>query len=281
MPTYLKYLTVFRQQEGYGWTEVHYGLDSSGTPDLRNALDVFTANIAAKRALFLGEDCAIVGYRVSYPRTNVTASYGLQEFIPGQVGKHGSAPSLSLAVAMKDTSWTRTKIIHVRGFWDDVEIDGVYQPGLEVPPTFALRLAQWKDSLIQGGYGWLSKDATLSSKGVTLNYVVSVDGIVTFTLASPGMPAGTVGTQQQVRFSRLNRSNSVLNRSILCQVVNATTLVSVAPHAATAIVSTGRFNYRGTSFIPYARLGSVSLGERRMGKPLNRYPGRAAVRPTA
>lgn len=280
MPTNLKFLTIFSESAGYGFTEVHYRVVSSDNPDLRTQLNGFLDNIAAKRALFLGQDSAIVGVRVSYPRGGITASFGLKRFLPGEQTQTGSAPALSLAVAMKDSTFTRQKIIHVRSFWDIVEINGVYQPGLDPTGQFALRLAQWKDSLITGEYGWLSKDPALSSAGPVTNYVVGPDNLVTFTLGAPGMPLASIGTQQQVRFSRLNQSKSVLNKSILCMVLSQTSLLTVAPHAAGGITSTGRFNFRGTSFVGYWNLGSVSLGERRMGKPLDRSPGRRSVQPT-
>jgi len=281
MPTTLKFLTVFSESAGYGWTETHNRLDSSDNPNMETQLNNFITNIGQNRALFLGEDSAIVGFRVSYPRNNVNASFGLQRYIPGVVGKTGAAPSLSLAVAMKDITFTRQKIIHVRGFWDEVEVNGVYQPGLEPLGQFNLRLAQWKDQLIIGGYGWNSKDAALSAVGTMNSYIVGPTGIVSFTLGGTGLPLGAVGTQQQVRFSRINRSDSVLNKSILCNVITRTLLQSVTPHAAVEMSSSGRYNFRGTSFVSYNNLGSITLGERRMGKPLNRSPGRSKARPTA
>jgi hypothetical protein len=281
MSTPLKFITTFSQERGYGWTETHYRLSSSDTPNMRDQLETFIANIAAKRALFLGGDCFVEGVRVSYPRGNTVAAFSLASRIQGDIGFFGTAPSVSLAVQMKDSTYTKSKTVHIRGFWDTVENSGVYTPAAPDGPAFALRLAQWKDALILGGYGWLSKDATISAKGVATGYVVGMDGHVTFTLAGPGLPIGAVGTQQQVRFSKFNNGSSVLNNSILCNVVTQTSLTSVTQHAAVPQTSQGKYNFRGTSFISYFFMGNVVLGERRMGKPLNRYPGRSRARKTA
>lgn len=281
MASLLKFITAFRGGEGYGWSEVHYKLTSSDNPALGTQLDNFELLVAAARQEMLGEDCAIVGLRVSYPRAGAVASLGRRQFLPGPAGHTGSAAALSLAINFIDTTFTKSKVVHLRGFWDSLEENESYHPELPANVGWEPRLVAWKNALITGGYGWPSKDPALSAKGTVTNYTVTADGIVTFTLGGAGMPAATVGTLQQIRFSKLNRSNSVLNRSILCAVTNANTVVSVAPHAAVAFESQGRFNFRGVSFVGYNQTGSISVGERRMGRPLNRYPGRAKARPTA
>lgn len=280
MPRVLKFLQMFNSTSGYGWSEVHYRLSGSDNPDLKVQLDTFLLNVGLPRAQMLGEDCYGVGMRVSYKRDLVIASKPNREFLPGQVGQPGAAPSASLAVNMADSTNTRSKIIHLRGFWDSVEENERYVPARPEAAGWIDRFNAWKQALIAGQYGWLAKTAADSAKGKALSYVVANNGIVTFTLEGPGMPEAVVGTQQQVRFSKFNKSNSLLNKTILVNVDTRTSLTSVNPHAAQIMTSSGRYNFRGTGFVPYNDVSSVVLGERRMGKPLNRSPGRSKARPT-
>ena len=106
-----------------------------------------------------------------------------------------------------------------------------------------------------------------------------VDQIVTFTLdPTTPMPALAAGTKVFVSFSKFHNSRSILNGLLQVVYIDATTLKTVKPVGASPVSSTGRFNYQATSFVGYAGSDSISLGERRMGKPLNRRPGRSRAR---
>lgn len=271
----LKYVTIFDSTEGYGWTEIHYKPAGVLTPPLDQALNLFVAAVSAPRSVLLGENCSIVGARVSYKVTNGTASYGLRSKIAGTAGQGSSAPALSLAVVFKNTDFTKSSITHLRGFWDGVEFDETYRPDLA--PGWQDAFVAWKNALVQGGFGWLSKDPTLSSSGPVTGYTVAASQRVTFTTTTP-MPAATWGTRQEVRFSGFHNRRSILNRQLLVDVAaDGLTMTTVNPVGASATSSTGKYNYRGTAFQAYASTASISLGERRMGKALNRYPGRRAA----
>jgi hypothetical protein len=275
MPPVIKFITQFRGGEGYGWSEVHWKLASGENPNLRTQIDTYMANVAPLRAEMLGEDCAMVGVVASYPRPEGIASYGRRDYLTGHVGETGSAPALSIAVQFHDSTNTKHKITHLRGFWDDVEFNESYHPENAAAAGWVERLTQWKVSLTDGGYGWLTKDLINSARGPVNTYTENPNGTVTFTLAAPGMPAPTVGTLQQVRFSKINASKSTLNRQLIVSVDTALSLTTTDPIATGPFISKGRFNYRALTFTAYNDTGSISLGERRMGKPLNRRPGRA------
>jgi len=273
----LRYITMFQGKEGYGWSEVHCQVAAAAAPPLDGLLNGFLNIVCPARAAMLGEDCSIVGARVSYRHPKGIRSFALRKKIDGVDGVSGSAPALSLAVNFANQTFDRTKIVHVRGFFDSVEFEESYRPDLG--GDWEARLIAWKQTLIQGNFGWLSVDDTLSSNGDVSGYVVGADHRVTFTLAAPGINVAFVGTRQQVRFSRFGNGKSILNRSILVDVTSTTECVSVKKIGADPVSSTGHFNHRATSFAKYFETASISLGERRMGKPLNRLPGRSAVRP--
>lgn len=279
MATLLKFITKFKGTEGYGWTEVHYKLSTSDNPALNVQLSNFNTNVCPARAALLGRGCAIVGTRVSYPREGAIASYPLRFFVPGDGDQDSAAPALSLAILFNDSTYTKSKVLHLRGFWDAVEEDESYHPELPGAAGWTDRLVAWKQALIEGGYGWPSKVPAQSAKGVDVTYVSDADHRITFTLKAPGMPAGTIGTIQQVRFSKFNNANSILNRQLLVFVTDATHVTTVRQVGAGPMQSKGRFNYRSPGFVGYANTGSISLGERRMGAPLDRSPGRSKAKP--
>lgn len=272
----LKFLTIFEGNEGYGWQEVHYKQATAANPQLDVQLNNFILGVGAARSAMLAADAAIVGFRVSYPSPPSVSSYGLRQKIQGTAATPGSAPALSIAVQWKNATFTKSKIVHIRGFPDAIEADESYHP--ELLPGWDDRLQAWKNALTQGGYGWLSKDPAISAQGDVSGYVVGTDHRVTFTLAAPGIPVQWVGTRQQIRFSRFGNGKSILNRSLLCDIVSTTEAVTVKKVGADPTSSTGHYNFRATSIVGYSNTGSISLGERRMGRPLNRYPGRAPAK---
>lgn len=267
----LKFVTIFELDLGYGWSEIHYKQASSDNPNLSVALDNFVSGVATPRAGLLGESSKILGVRVSYPRQGAIASLPRALQLAGSLNQPSSNAATSLAIGFTDGSFTKSKIVHLRGFWDSVEANGGYQPELGV--TWQSRLDAWKAALFSG-YGWLSKSPGLSAAGPVTGYVQATTGIVTFTLGGAGLDPSLVGTRQQVRFSKFHASKSPLNRSLLVTVATATSLVTVQPIGCDPTTSTGHYNFRATSFVGYNAVSGITVGERRMGRPLGRYPGR-------
>lgn len=278
MPTVLKMVMMFRGGEGYGWSEVHYRLSSSDSPDLKAQLNNFLGNVAPYRQQMLGEDCAIVGARVSYPRAGAIASFGLRQYLAGPAGHSGSAAQLSLAVNFKDSTYTKSKICHIRGFWDAVEYDESYHPEADAATGWQGALEGWKAVLIAGEYGWPAKDPATSAKGQVDTYVALPGGQVKLTLSNVVGTLPALNSVFQMSFSKINKSESVLNDSFLVERTGALEVTTVQQIGVGPFASKGRFNYRGVQFVRYFDTGSISVGERRMGKPLNRTPGRSRAR---
>lgn len=270
----VKCIIKFRDGEGHGWSEVHFRDPGTETPDLKVQLDTLQNDICPKRRLLLGGDCAIIGLRASYPRDNLVASQGRKTFLTGQSGEVSSSPSNSLAIPCFDSTRTRHKTIHLRGFWDSVESSDAYHPEGGAANGWTDKLNAYTDALKVKSYGWMSKDTGLSSRGKVTGYVSSNEDIVTFTVVKEVGAVLVGGRQMPVSFSRLNKSASVLNGSILCDIVDAVTIRTVHPVAAGSFVSAGRFNLRQTSFVALNGCEVPSLGERRMGDPLDHSPGR-------
>lgn len=279
MPTAVKCLFMFRDDSGNGWTETHYWNSQSDNPELPGRLSVITDVIAPLRAQLLSTDCVLIGTRVSYRRTGAVAALSKKVFMRGTPDQPGVSSDLSLACQFIDASYTKSKITHLRGFWDAVEQNGEYHPEAPAAAGWQDRLAAWKNALRVGGFGWLSKDATTSRTGVVSGYTSNDDLRISFTFQPPGLTGLTPGSLVQIRFSRLNGGSSVLNRTVLVNVTSATTAVSVNPIAAGPSTGPGRFNFRSVSFSAYTDLQNISLGRRAQGKPLGRSRGRAPVRP--
>lgn len=278
MPTNVKCVIQFNSNVGYGWSETHYFNSSSENPDLQVRINDLINVVGPARAALLGESCNIVGFRVSYPREGEIASRANRFFIPGDPSQKGASPSVSLAVNFVDSTNTKKKITHLRGFWDSVEYDESYHPENPEGAGWNDRFIAWKSTLI-GRYGWLTKSAAASVKGKVTDYLVNDDELVQFTVARVSGAAMPIGSTVTVKFAKLNQSKSVLNRALLCTVTSATTIVTNAPIAAGAFTCEGIFSIRQVVFVGYNETGSISLGERRMGRPLNLYPGRSKAHP--
>lgn len=278
MPTNVKCVIMFNSDVGYGWSETHYFGSSSDNPDLGLRINDLITVVGPARAALLGEKCNVVGFRCSYPRAGEIASRSARFFIPGDQAQKGASPSESLAINFIDTTQTKKKIVHMRGFWDAVEYDESYHPEGPDAAGWTDRFIAWKATMVGRNYGWLTINAALSSKGDVTGYTSGVDGKVTLNVtktAGANLPVGEVVT---MKFAKINNSKSVLNRTLLCRVLALGTVETVAPIAALDFTAEGVYTYRKTVFVGYNETGSISIGERRMGAPLDRYPGRAKAR---
>lgn len=274
MPTNVKCVAIFKDSSGTGWSEVHYWQSSSDNPELGVRLANFVDQVCVSRSLLLSADCSVIGARVSYPRPGAVASLSKSFFFQGNLDLSGVSPAVSLAAKFTDVTNTRHKVTHLRGFWDAVEINGEYHPEGGAAFGWEGKLAQWKNALIAGGYGWLSKAQAASATGEVSGYEANDDGHIVFTLAGPGMPIATVGTIQTVRFSRLNGGRSTLNEQTSVQVLSPLSLRTVDQIAAGPSTGPGRFNYRATAFVGYSNLYDMKLGRRQQGRPFGQLPGR-------
>lgn len=276
----VKHVIIFADSSGHGWTETHYKAGGV-SPDLGAHLTLLKDTICPARAALLGEDCAIVGIRVSYPRSKAVASQSDEPYYTGMPGVASADENLSLAIKFRDATSTRKKILHLRGFPDDVEHNGDYhpEPG-NVLFNWQTRLDAYKTVLIQSAMGWLSKDPDTSAKGDVTNYVTNANGTITFTVGNAALPAAVWNKNVSIRFSGLNNRRSTLNRTLIGRVnEDGTTATTIYRVAAFTFQSEGRYNFRATDFTLYAAMFTPKVGRRPQGKPLGKSPGRAAARP--
>lgn len=279
MPTPVKFVAFFRFNEGYGWSEIHYRLSASDNPDLNAQLENFRSQILPLRATLLGRQAAVIGLRASYQRAGAVASLPGTIFIAGDSVQNCEDEETSLAVTWTDGTFTRQKITHLRGFWDSVIDAGFYNPTAPGSEGWGERFDAYKTALRTQQYGWLSADAAASRSGKVEGYASGVDQRITFTLGAPGLTGPANGSLLEVRFSRLNAGQSVLNRALLVEKLTDTTLRTVAPIAAGPFTGQGRFRYRATAFVSYNNVSRTVVGSRRMGKVFTARAGRLPARP--
>lgn len=275
-PTPIKALFMFSDRSGTGWTESHYRLSDSSQPDLAAQLSNAVNNVAQQRRLILGENCYIHTVRVSYPQEGAIASLSTSVFLDGAAGQADVSPALSLAVKFVNGTKNRKKICHVRGFWDSVETNGEYHP--EGGPGFEERLNDWKAALISQQYGWLGQDPATTGKGRVTNYATNPDGTITFTLLPYTVALPPVNTVTSIKFSRINKSKSVLNDQFQVVVVDGNHVRTIDPVAAGPFFASGTYTIRALSFLQYAQVYSIKLGRRQQGRPIGLLPGRGPVR---
>jgi hypothetical protein len=284
----VKCVLIFRSNEGYGWTETHWWGTSADTPNLDQRIQVMDANLCPARRNMLGEDCAIVGLRASYKTPNGIASKNAAPYYPGIPGAASASQNDSLAQLMYGNTNTRKKIIHFRGFWDLLVSDEHYAPNTPEGSSWVIYLNTYLNQLIAGAFGWEGKNPATSVYGWVNNYVTNTNGTVTFTVSALGNnPLPFTNQPVSVRFSKINKSNSVLNRTITCLIdapvapaTVPTQITTLYPISAGPFTSFGRFYLNMGNFIQYTNYAvNPQLGERRMGKVIGIYPGRGRRRP--
>lgn len=258
---------------------MHYWNTTADAPQLNDRLTNMVNSVGSARALLLGRDTALVGVRASYRRPGAIASLSKRIYMTGAADQPGVNEALSLACKWNDASFTRQKVTHLRGFWDSVEKDGNYTPTVPEAADWEDRFDLWKATLITGNWGWLTRNPATSAVGIVNSYTQAVDGIITFTLAPPGVPPGLIGTPITIKFSKLNNSKSPLNTQLTVIPTNATTLVTTQQIAAGPFFTKGKWSYRDTIFTAYNNVYSVSTGRRAQGRPFDRLPGRRSARP--
>lgn len=273
----LQYLMIFADNDGWGWTEKHFLQAGSESPNLGIQLGNFVTGVVPLRAALLAKDQAVVGARVSYPGPNAIRSLGNRYAYPGNVVWDSLPIEASLALQLQNANGDAKKIVHMRGLPTVISVEGEYFEDA----TFKSRLDAYVAALREG-YGWPTKDPVNSVSGDVTLYLVDDDTKVTFTVdPTEGDFTDLVGEQIFVRFSRLNNGKSALNKTLLVEVTNPTTLKTVQQVAAAPFLASGHFNYRATTFVRYNQQGSKSIGRRAPGKPLNRQPGRSKAKPLA
>lgn len=279
--TIVKFTMFFESDAAYGWSESHFLQVGSANPNLSVQLQNFVTQIATPRAACLGHDSRIEFCRASYVRNGAIASLPQGTLLPGEPSVTGSDSASSLAVLMFNATNNSKKVIHMRGYWDGAVEDEVFNNTTPVGAAWFSRFLTFKAALVANSYGWPSKDPALSVKGGGVTYTENPDGTVLFTFpaAGPTIPDPGGNGTLEIRFSGFNNRNSILNRQILCKWDNPLQVTSVRQIGAGPIQNAGKFNYRVATFNTYSDFAKITAGERRMGRPSGRYPGRHRVTP--
>lgn len=275
MPT-VKIVTRFRDTSGHSFTETHYKAGGA-SPDLKAILDAWISGILPLRRELIGRDVVITGARASYPRFNDIASRPAKFFLTNTVDTTSASEAISLAVLMSDVTSTKKKVIHLRGFWDIVEENGEYHPEFGAALGWETKFNAWKDALISAQYGWATKSSG-SARGDVTNYVIGSDKNITFTLVPAAGSADLPTTKPiSIRFGRLSKGRGGLNRALVVNATDNTSVKTVAPIAAFPFGTQGIYNFRATDFVLYNNLVQVSAGKRSQGLNSDLFRGRQSA----
>lgn len=276
----------FRDDDGHGWSEQH---DIDGgvtittlTPFLLN----FDGLMKSTRRPMLAGDGYYIGCRAAYKTDDgrIAASNLLAEVpvvgtktVAGQeVWMNESSDAIK--VRLQNAASTANSDIYLRGVWDAVMVGGQVFFGGDQGTAFKRLLTAYVDALRQGAYGWMGVNPNLTPRGKVTSYEQTAEGTIRFTVAATnGKPMPANGSKVQVKFSRINGSASILNRTIVCVVESPTSLLSVPIIGATAFETEGTFSIPVKGFIPYDHFSYVKLGTRKTGRPFGVQRGRLSA----
>jgi len=278
----------FRDDDGHGWSEQH-DVDGGATdPNLTPILDTFNTFMENFRRPLLAGDGYYLGCRASYRASSgKIAASPKYEDLP-QVGTEVLGPVIiqmntaedAIKIRWQDATSTANSDIYLRGVWDEIFAAGQLNFGGAVGSAFKTLLTAYENGLKSRGYGWLGINPTLTSRGDVNNYTQNVDGTVNFTVVPTGLapvalPAA--GTRITVKFSRINNSSSILNRSFVCVVVNATTLRTLKRVSVSDFETPGTYIAGVKSLILYDHVSYRKVSSRKTGRPINVGRGRLSA----
>lgn len=285
-------IAFFKDDDGNGWSERHAIDGGASAPALGTFLANFDALMTSKRVPLLGQDTFYVGARVAYrtaDRKIASAvviknppTSGPKTFMGTTVST--MAPEETVKMRLQNAAQTNAADTYIRGGWHEASRDGVLDFGSALGAQFKIRLDSYANALIQGAYGWEGIDTTKTSRGDVTDYVTGADGRITFTVqATNGValptptPPATIVTMD-IRFSRINNSKSVLNRTLVCDILTPTSMRTRNVVAASDFTGAGTYVAKVTGLIPYAVLDYYKLARRATGRPFGLTPGRARAR---
>jgi hypothetical protein len=288
MPT-VKLTAYFNDDDGRGWSETHHREGGTEPINLDAYLGQFDALCQMVRVPLLARDCRYLGCRASYRSADKKIRSGIVLHNPPRSGQQSfhqqslwsAAPNTAVRMRMTNSTGTAASDVYLRGYWDELERGGYVDfVGTPFGAEWKSRADTFAAALIQAAYGWEGIDPVQTSRGAVINYTHDSAGRVVFTVFVTSGPALTPSPERfSVRFARINRSNSVLNRSFVCTIVDSQTIRTVAPVAAGPFEESGTFVLPRRTFIPYAKVAYYRLSQRKTGRPFGLAPGRLPARP--
>lgn len=276
-----------------GWSETHIFQSPESDP---STLGPAMKAVMSKRVLMLGSQYSGIGIRVRRVFDNAGAKVARNVFpviapFPARqdadnAGDPDFVAALSIGTSANGNNATRT---FLGGIPDAVTVNaGNMDYNFPTGGPFSGTFAGW-DSLIRNSatnagpitLGYFTDPRLLT---VAVNsYTVGLDTRPVF-MTDAGLLAGlAVGGVYRCGFSKLNGSKSLLNKNMLCVVVDDHTLKSVKQEAAGPSTGAGQV-------IVYAQLPTfIAVAQQQLqlfaarhkrGRPFRRSRGRAPNRPT-
>jgi hypothetical protein len=284
----IRLTAFFKDDDGHGWSETHDKDGGSSVTSLTTYLQNFDSLMSTWRRPLLAGDAYYIGCRASYRTTDGTIAGDNLERDPPMRGPQTfsgnnlamGAPETAVKMRLRNDASTARSDVYLRGIWSQLVSAGVLDLGGAVGGEWKTRADAYAAALVSGGYGWVGTAPGTTSRGDVTGYLAAVDGRVDLNVTpTNGIVLPPAGTRLAVKFARINDSNSVLNRALVCTVQ-----VGGAAFRTVQVVAVGDFESSGTyiatvrGFIPYAALSYYKLAKRKTGRPFGVGPGRLPAR---
>lgn len=286
MPS-IRLTAFFKDDDGHGWSETHDKDGGASITSLTTFLNNFNALMETFRRPLLGGDAFYLGCRASYKTASGAIAGDNIEKDPPMRGPQTfsgivvnmTAPEAAVKMRFRNDASTARSDAYIRGMWGQVITAGVLDFGSVAGAEWKRRADEYGAALIAGGYGWVGTNPATTSRGDVTTYTVNANGTVTLTInPTNGVALPAAGTRMAFKFARLNDSDSILNRLIVCVVgAGQTTVTTVQPIGAGPFVSAGTYIATLKGLIPYAAVSYYRLSRRKTGRPFGVQPGRLPV----
>lgn len=278
-------LTAFmKDDDGHGWSESH-DFDSGGAaPDIATILPAFDNLMKSKRVPLLCGDSFYIGARASFKTAqNAAAGDNVENDPPirgpqtvGGVDINMTAPEAAIKMRLRNAAATAKSDVYLRGFPKQCVNAGVLDFVSAIGAGWKAKADQYVEALKAGAYGWVGINPATTSRGKVTGYTRDADGTIIFNVTpTNGVPLPAAGTKLNVKFARINRSRSVLNRTLVCTVlVGAVTVQCEEVIAVDDFANDGTYIAAQNAFIPYSAVSYYRLAKRKTGRPFGVGPGR-------
>lgn len=278
------FTAFMKDDDGHGWSETHNKDSGSAPPDVSTLLPAFDDLMNKFRVPLLCADTFYIGSRCSFKGPNNANAGDNIERDPPQRGPQtylgtaitSTAPEASVKMRLRNAAATAKSDVYLRGFPKQVIDAGVLDITSPVGSNWKANADKYANALIQGSYGWVGINPLTTPRGTVTGYTRNTDGTVTFNVTpTNGIAMPVAGTKLTVKFSKINRSKSVLNRSLVCVVdTGAAAVTCEEVIACDEFQTNGHFIAAQIGFIPYAALSYYRLAKRKTGRVFGVGPGR-------
>lgn len=261
---------------GRGWSEVWFQ-SLTGDLSLKEFYTVGATPLALKRVAMLGVNTTMTAVEVS--KDNVLGD-GYLSYVnyPGPLGPCDT-PDATVYTRFWGPGYTRGRTVFVRGFPDDVDINGGKFDPVNLP--FKAAFDSWKDLILSVAtpWGWMTRSA--ASTTIITNYVQDpLTGLVTITVADNVFPVPVAGGVNYVSCNILFKGlQSKLNGTRRYQVVDAKNIHTVVPEAVFPYVKQGTLTVYQYAFTGAIDGKAQRISRRGAGRPTHLIAGRLRVRP--